>query len=491
VVGAGITGLVAARRLAADGARVTVFEEESRVGGQLDGATVAGRHVDLGAESVFTAAPGPLELIDELGLTDQLVSSGTGTTWIWTEHGLRPLPEGFTPAGPSRLGPVLRSGALSLRGMLRAGLEPLVPGSSLDHDVAVGDYLQRRFGREVTERLVDPLLGGLHAGDVHRLSLRAATPQLAALAGRHRSLLLRRRPPPRPGPAFVTLSAGLAALAQRLADDLAGAEVAGADLAGADLAGADLAGADLAGAGRAGAELRLGVRVKAVDRLATGSLRLSLADADPWEGDAVVLATPARVAAELLAASSPVAAGALARLRTASVVVAALAYPAAAATVPAIAQGTGILVPSTRGKLLKAATFLSTKWPHHADDEVFLIRVSAGRAGDDRAIELDDAPLLAQLHRELADATGLGLAPLGSTVRRWPATMPQLEVGHRERLETITAALARDLPGVALAGAPYHGPGLASCLRSAALAVETLGGAIAGVPSTRAGVPTT
>jgi protoporphyrinogen/coproporphyrinogen III oxidase len=477
VVGAGITGLVAARRLAADGARVTVFEEATRVGGQLADATVAGRHFDLGAESVFTAAPGPLELIDDLGLTEQLVPSADATTWIWTERGLRPLPEGFTPAGPSQLGPVLRSGALSLRGMLRAGLEPLIPGTPLDHDLAVGDYLERRFGREVTERLVDPLLGGLHAGDVHRLSLRAATPQLATLADQHRSLLLRRRPAPRTGPAFVTLSSGLGTLAERLADDLAG-----------DRAG-DRVGDRAGGAGGAGAELRLGARVTAIERPAGGSLRLSVADAAPWEGDGVVLATPARVAAGLVAASSPSSAEELAQLQAASVVVAALAYPAAAGTVPAIAEGTGILVPSSRRKLLKAATFLSTKWPHHADDEVFLIRVSAGRAGDDRALELDDAPLLAQLQRDLAEATGLRLAPIESTVRRWPATMPQLEVGHLQRLARISATLTRDLPGVALAGAPYHGPGLASCLRSAALAAGTLGSVFAGSPATRAGVP--
>jgi protoporphyrinogen/coproporphyrinogen III oxidase len=459
VVGAGITGLVAARRLAAAGAQVTVLEQATRVGGQLVPASVAGRHVDLGAESVFTAAPGPLELVDELGLTEQLVPASSGTTWIWTERGLRPLPEGFTPAGPSRLGPVLRSRVLSARGMLRAGLEPLVAGSPRDRDLAVGEYLERRFGREVTERLVDPLLGGLHAGDVHRLSLRAATPQLAALADRHRSLLLRRRPAPRPGPTFVTLAAGLATLADRLAADLPEGT------------------------------LRLGMQATAVERVASGTLRVSLAAGPSLEVDGVVLATPAHVAAKLLTGSSPTAAAELGELRAASVVVAALAYPAAAAAVPSIRQGTGILVPSTRDKLLKAATFLSTKWPHHAADEVFLIRVSAGRAGDDRAIGLDDAPLLAQLQRELAEATGLDLAPLDATVQRWPSTMPQLEVGHLQRLDTITAALAHDLPGVALAGAPYHGPGLASCLRSAAAATGALVAVLDGLPAGRAGVP--
>jgi protoporphyrinogen/coproporphyrinogen III oxidase len=470
VVGAGITGLVAARRLAAAGARVVVLEERDGTGGQLRGATVAGRHVDVGAESVFTAAPGPLELIAELGLTDRLVPASRGTTWIWTERGLRPLPEGFTPAGPSRLGPVLRSGVLSVRGMLRAGLEPLVPATrgadgragrdgddrdgrdGGDHhgDLAVGTYLERRFGREVTDRLVDPLLGGLHAGDVRRLSLRAATPQLAALADRHRSLLLRRRPAPRPGPTFVTLAGGLATITDRLAADLDGVPI------------------------------RTRIRVTRVERAGAGRPRLSFADGSRCDVDGVVLATPAHVAAELLTVGSPAAAAGLSQLRAASVVVAALAYPAAIADLPAIAQGTGVLVPSTRPTLLKAATLLSTKWPHHADEEVFLVRASAGRAGDDRAIGLDDGSLLDRLHDELAQATGLRHAPLDVTVQRWPSAMPQLEVGHHQRLAAVGAALARDLPGVVLAGAPYHGPGLSACLRSAALAVDGLLGALDG-----------
>ena len=443
VVGAGVSGLVAARQMAATGSRVTVFEAADHVGGQLRAATLAGHQVDVGAESVFTAAPGPLQLIEELGLEGDLVGANRATTWIWTERGLRPLPDGFTPAGPSRLGPVLRSRVLSPLGLLRAGMEPLVPRGRRGRDVAVGEELARRFGTEVVDRLVDPLLGGLHAGDVRTLSLQAATPQLAALTAEHRSLLLRQRPPPGAGPAFVTLTSGMGTMTDRLA------------------------------ASSAGVEIRLGTRISAVTREGP-RLRLTVDGQRPIEVDGVVVATSATVARALLSEGSPAAAATLGQLRAASVVVAALAYPARAAELPTIGGGTGLLVPSTSPQLLKAATFLSTKWPHHAHGDHVLIRASAGRAGDDRAIELDDDPLVQQLHRELAEATGLDVDPLEATVQRWPRTMPQLEVGHHERLTAIRSALARDLPGVVVAGAPYHGPGLSSCLRSATGAATTL-----------------
>lgn len=445
VIGGGISGLAAAKDLLAAGAAVTVFDADTRLGGQLQAVEVAGHPMDVGAESMFTAAPGPLALVEELGLEDQLVGANAGTTWIWGDRGLRRLPDGFTPAGPTRLWPMLSARVLSPTGMVRAAGEALVSASDLSQDVAVGDFLERRFGREVVDGLVDPLLGGLHAGDVRRLSLRSATPQLAALAARHRSLLLRRRPKPGTGPAFVTLTGGMSTLVAHLAAQLE----------------------------RDGADLQVGTAVERLERDGSGTRLHS--DAGPaGRFDAVVLAVPAAVAGRLTGTASPTAAQVLRQLRTASVAVAALAYPRSAATTSTLATGTGVLVPSHRGRLLKAATFLSTKWPHHADGDHVYVRASAGRADDTRAWQLDDDTLVDHLHADLAEATGLDVEPSDARVHRWAATMPQLEVGHADRLAAVEHALAQDLPNVALAGAPYHGPGIAACLRSGASAAAAL-----------------
>lgn len=452
VIGAGITGLAAARRLIAAGVDVTVLERSGRLGGQLHTVVLGGRRVDVGAEAVVTGVPGSLALVEELGLSDEVVSAERGTTWIWTARGLRRLPEGFGPAGPSRLWPMLTSRMLSPTGALRAGMEPLVPRGRNGDDEAVGRFLDRRFGRQVTDRLVDPLLGGLHSGDVRRLSLQAATPQLAALTARHRSLLLRRRN----GSAklgFATVRGGMARLVARLADDLQ------------DPAGP-------ADGGRRGiADLHLDVEVVALARAGSRTV-VATSDGVTRQVDGVVLAAPAAAAAHLVGAASPQAAEILGGFRAASVAVAVVAYPVDhVASLPAF-EGTGMLVPSGERHLLKAATFVSSKWPHQADGEGFLVRLSSGRMGDDRAQLLDDADLVARLHGELARATGLRAEPEFAHVHRWVRTMPQLEVGHRERLGAARAALANDLPGVVLAGAAYDGPGIAACLRSGATAAD-------------------
>ena len=204
VAGGGITGLVAARRLALAGHDVTVIEQSDRLGGQVHTVDVAHRPVDLGAEAVHLPSPAVRGLVDELGLLDTVVGSRPGQTWLWSGRGLRPLPAGVTPSGPTRIRPVLTSGAMSVRGLGRAGLEPLVahirPGLPPGEDVSVGDFVTGRFGSEVTQRFIDPLLGSLHAGDVHRLSLRACAPALVEAATHRRSLMRGGHPPRAPDP---------------------------------------------------------------------------------------------------------------------------------------------------------------------------------------------------------------------------------------------------------------------------------------------------
>lgn len=438
VVGAGVSGLAAARQLARAGLDVTVHEAEDRVGGQVHTVEpVAGVRLELGAEALHLAAPGVSQLLDELGLTEAAATARPLDGRLVTPRGLRPLPAGVGPAGPSRLGPVLRSGALSWAGMARAGLEPVVTRTSSalaeGSDVSVGDFVTRRFGRRVTTTFVDPLLGGLHAGDVGRLSLRACAPGLVPAATQRRSLVLR-RPSRQPAMGFASWPGGLSTLVTALA---------------------------------AGLDIRTGAPVTSLlDRdgryeLVSGSSRSVV--------DAVVLALPAKPAARLLWRSAPEAAEHLDGFEAADVATVLLAVdPVAART---HLSGTGLLVPSGQDRLLKAATHLSSKWPHLDGGEHFWLRLSAGRSGDGRVAGLSDDELVGWLLRDLREITGLDARPSAVVVRRWPAALPQLTVGHLDRV----AAARAGLPGrVLLAGAAYDGVGLAASLRSGAAAAASL-----------------
>jgi len=438
VVGGGIAGLLTARQLAAAGARVTVLEASDHVGGQLRSEQHDGRIVDVGAESLHTAAPGVLELLDDLGLGDDVVAARSGTTWIAASRGLRPLPAGMGPAGPTRLWPVATSRVLSPAGLLRAACEPLLPRTPLNGDTAVGGYLAGRFGRQVTDRLLDPLLGNLHAGDVHRLSLAAATPHLDQLARRHRSLVLARRRPGRaaPPPGFVTVRGGLGRIAAALGSDPR-------------------------------IDLRTSTPVRAIEPDGHGYQLLG-PGRDAWHADTVVLAVPAASAARLLIPLEEIAAD-LAQIRTASVATVVVGYDHEAAE---RLTGNGLLVPSSSSRLLKAATFLSAKWPHLAEGPTFLVRLSSGRVDDQRIDDLDDSDLVERLHADLAALTGLSHRPVGALVHRWRDTMPQLEIGHRDRIAHIRQRLAPSR--VVLAGASYDGVGIASALGSAQRAAEQI-----------------
>lgn len=435
VVGGGISGLMCARRLGQQGVRVILFEATSVLGGQIRNARVAEHDIDLGAEALHVTAPGMSALIGEVGLTGALIKSNPGMSWLWNESGLQRLPEGVGPSGPRRLRPVLRSGVMSFRGILRAGLEPLVPRRKLRGDIGVGQYVGKRFGSEVVDKFVDPVLGSLHAGDVYGLSLRAITPELAAIADQRRSIMMSRRGQ-KAGPAlsFATWLGGLTTLTQRMLINT-------------------------------GVEIRTMTTVDSVHALPNGRYELKTLADGAAEFDAVVFAVPARIAAKMVLPLSHVATALLEKVRYASVATVIVAYPRSAIEGLKAFKGTGLLVPSNRKRLLKAATFVSTKWSHMEDPDIVLVRLSCGRANEQLIEKMNDVELVAKLHADLVDATGVKAEPIESHVQRWPNAIPQLEIGHVDLISQIREDLAF-FKGIHLTGSSYDGLGIAACLRS-------------------------
>uniref|UniRef100_UPI001E50CADB protoporphyrinogen oxidase n=1 Tax=Streptomyces albospinus TaxID=285515 RepID=UPI001E50CADB len=189
VVGGGISGLAAAQRLLEGGARVTLLEASGRLGGKLLAGEIAGVPVDLGAESMLARRPEAVELARAVGLGERLQPPGTATASLWTRGALRPMPKGHVMGVPGDLAPLAASGVISPEGMARIAEDETLPRTEAGADVAVGEYVAARLGREVVDRLVEPLLGGVYAGDAYRISMRAAVPQLFEAARTERSLI--------------------------------------------------------------------------------------------------------------------------------------------------------------------------------------------------------------------------------------------------------------------------------------------------------------
>jgi protoporphyrinogen/coproporphyrinogen III oxidase len=451
IIGGGITGLSAASflRWARSGLRphITLIEADERLGGKIRTNQLAGMPVEAGPDGFLARAPEATDLCRSLGLEEELVAPAPGPAYLWSRNRLRPIPAGLIMGLPTRLRSVLRSKILSPAGIVRAGMDLALPRQTSAADESIGDLVRRRFGREVLERLVDPLLAGIYAGRAEELSVLAITPELAAVARRHRSLFLAMRAS-RPaasapvGPSFLTLASGLQTLVERLQRDLDGVDV------------------------------RTNAAVTRLVAAPGRPYRIELRGSSVIEADAIILAIPAFAAARLVRAESPVAARELAAIGYASVATVALAYPDEALPAPLV--GSGFLVARHEPLLLLGCTWLSTKWPFLAGTGLTLLRCAVGRVGDERWRELDDRALTARVHADLVRTMGLRCAPVEARVTRWERAIPQYAVGHLDRLRQIEGAITQ-LPGVLLAGSAYRGVGVTSCISQAkAAASQTL-----------------
>ncbi|MFC9658601.1 protoporphyrinogen oxidase [Nocardia sp. NPDC127606] len=437
VVGGGISGLVAAYRLRqrlGDSVDIVVLEQSGRVGGVLHTRELAGEPVDLGAEAFVGRMPEVIELMSELGLADQLVRPAGKRPLIWAQGSAHPLP------GRTLMG--IPSDAESLRGLVDdATLERVAteaqrpldwePGSDVDVQTLVGD----RFGRQVVERSVDPLLGGVYAGISASIGVRAALPTLAeALDDGASSLTEAVRaamPAPSSEPVFGGLRDGYGALLAALT------EASGARF----------------------------VTTTAATRIARGPHGWVI---DPIGAvEAVVIATPAPVAARLLHYVAPEAARAAAGIELSSSALVAMALPRDTA----LPDNSGILVATGEPLRAKAFTLSSRKWPHLAERDVALVRASFGRLGDDKPLSWTDDDLIAAAVADLSTVTGIPIAPIEAVVQRWPGGLPQYAPGHTERIAALESAVA-PLDGIAVAGAYLHGVGVPACVASGTAAAE-------------------
>ena len=448
VVGAGVTGLVAAREAARAGARVVVVDP-GPPGGKLRTTPFDGGTLDEAADAFLARVPEGVALCRELGLEGTLVSPAARRAHVWSGGALRLLPQGQVLGVPTDLDELAISGLVSPEGIARAERDLVEPMLAPVGDTTIGAIIRDRLGDEVAERLVDPLVGGINAGATDQLSLAATVPQIdAAVRSGSASLIeacrAQRAAVTDPeAPVFFAPSGGMGALADALVADLRerGVMVTEASASGLERSGE-------------------GWRI--------------VHDVGLVEADGVVLTTDAGSAARLVRPQAARAATLLAAIPYASVALVALAVERAA--IDRELDGSGFLVPRVEGRTVTACSWTTAKWPHlHGDGTVWL-RASVGRDGDVAALDLDDNALVAAVVADLADTMALRGPVRAARVTRWPGSFPQYRPGHLDCVDAIDTDLATAMPGVVVAGSALRGLGVPACIRqgrAAALLLTT------------------
>jgi oxygen-dependent protoporphyrinogen oxidase len=440
VVGAGISGLAAAYELHKRNRSVLVLERAGRPGGIIQTERAGEFVIDAGPDALLVQKAAAVALCNELGLGDRLFPTKLPrTAYVLRDGQLHPLPAASILGFPTRLKPLVSSGLFSRRAKLRMAAEVIIPkrpARQRAEDESIAGFVRRRFGAEAVTYIAEPLLAGIHAGDVERLSMRALFPRLVEAEAKTGSVIRafrRERSPLNADGAFRSLPGGLG----ELVDALVGAVPK--------------------------ASVRLGVNVM---RIEPGAERFTLhLDGHPAVvARAIILAVPAFVAAELLKpidAALSTACGSIRYLSTATVV---FAFPRNA--VGHDLQGTGFVVPRAEGLSITAGAWISSKWPQRAPEGYALLRAFLGGARDPDVLAKSDSELINAALEDLTKILSIREHPILTRVYRWNKSSPQQEVGHSELMKGIDARLSTH-PGLFVSAAGFRGVGIPDCIADA------------------------
>ncbi len=465
IIGGGITGLAAAYTLQELARKnktpvsFTLIESQPRLGGKILTDTDSGFVIEGGPDSFISQKPWALDLCLQLGLKDRLTGTNREQTATYILHNGRlvSLPEGLMLLVPTRIGPILATPLFSPLGKLRMGMDWIIPGKRTTEDESLAGFVRRRLGQEAVERLAEPFLAGIYAGDAEQMSLAATFPQFMELEQRYgsliRGMLTRRRemrerdssgegpsPGTMPTTMFMTLKGGLSELVTALVSKLDQNSV------------------------MIGTEVE---RIHWKSGLSTYHVRLK--DGTAITADAVIAASPAYVTADLLAETDATLVRTLRQVPYVSTATVSLAYKKNGFRHPL--NGFGFVVPRREGRSIMACTWTSTKFPHRAPEDRVLLRCFVGGAGREELVSLPEKDLVNTVRDDLRAIMKITEEPILSRVYRWEKANPQYPVGHLDRLAEMDDRLTR-LPGLFLAGAAYRGVGVPDCIRQGNEAAE-------------------
>ena len=435
VVGGGISGLAAAYQLITNGYDVSVVEASSTIGGKISTVEIAGVPIDGGPDAFLVREPEMRELCTSLGIADELVTPISRSAKIWVDGSMQALPKSQFLGVPLDFEELSSLNLISPEGIAIAQNDLTAEDNARDEDETVGSLIRRRLGDEVMEKLVGPLLGGINAGDPDNISLKSGIPYLASAASLDPSLIrsiqkfIRASNRNPETPVFLTHPEGLGKVVNALGKELEG-------------------------------KIILNERIQSVH--AKDREWILEGQKGSYEADSVILTTPSYISSSIIETTNEKIANLLSNINYASMAFALFAFPSKEIRP---FDGSGFLVAKSEGLLMTACSWSSSKWKHLDDKEATFVRVSAGRADDDRAFNLDNEELTSTLLEELSRIVDIQATPIESQVIRWPKSFPQYEIGHSNKVDQIQKLLRDEAPGIFVAGAAFNGLGLSACIR--------------------------
>jgi oxygen-dependent protoporphyrinogen oxidase len=457
IIGAGIAGLSAAyylSKFARQGGQqleITLVEKEGRLGGSLLTEEVDGFLLEGGPDCFISEKPWALQLCRELGLEQEVIGTNQQLrrTFILLKGRLHEIPEGFMLLAPTSLWPFIKSSLFSLPGKARMGLDLILPRKKSDGEESLAAFVLRRLGREALERIAEPLVAGIHAGDPETMSLKSTFPRFIDLEKEHRSIIwgmYQRKKhfahQQSRYTMFLTLRQGMEGMISTLKKTLPPKTI----LPGQEVIAIEKI------TGKPAQKSRYRVRLRGMKKA--------------MEADAVILATPAFVTAELLDGMAEDIAELLNTIPYCSTATVNLAYERSQIGHPL--DGYGFVVPRVEKRSIMAATFSSVKFTHRAPQRKVLLRSFVGGAKNEAIVSWEDDKLLAAVQEDMGEILEITGAPLIARIYRWPKSMPQYTQGHEERLSRIEQGLARH-PGLFVTGSAYRGIGISDCVHEAEL----------------------
>lgn len=450
IIGGGITGLTTAfylqkkvkeENLPLD---VQLIEASHRLGGKAQTVVKDGYIIERGPDSFLERKTSASRLAKEVGMADKLVNNASGRSFVLARERLHPMPEGSFMGIPTQITPFVTTGLFSLPGKFRAAGDFILPRSEPVEDQSLGEFFRRRLGDEVVENLIEPLLSGIYAGDIDRMSLMATFPNFYRLEQKYRSIVLgikKTMPTPKKSERkkgiFLNFSTGLQSFISAIESKLTPGSV---------------------------------LKSTRVDNVSkqNGKYVIDLNSGQQMMADSIVVATPHYVTGSMFSEYDLF--SLLDEMPATSVANVALAFPESA--IKQDIDGTGFVVSRNSDYSITACTWTHKKWPHSAPEGKALLRCYVGRPGHETIVDLSDNQIIKIVLEDLNKTMNITAEPELAVVTRWKDSMPQYTVGHVQRIQKVKKDLSEQLPGVFIAGGSYEGVGLPDCIDQGEAAVE-------------------